>query len=216
MQNSHSPKYLFFVGKGGVGKSSCSASTAIAAAEMHNKTLIVSLYPAHNLSDILGTPLQDKPKEIRKNLFAMEINIEQRLDNYLKKTIHMMKRLYAYLKVVYLEGFLDVLRFSPGMEEYAVILSLEDIFDSYKEMDFIIFDTPPTGLTLSFFALPGLSLLWIENLVHLRRKILSRRSSIKNVLGKQPHGPELLPSSPENDADILKRIKDPESELSLF
>ena len=124
MHKSSNPKHLFFVGKGGVGKSTCSASTAMALAKRKNKTLLVSLDPAHNLSDIFETPLEDKPKEIKENLFAMEINLEQRMGKSLKKTIDMMKNLYSYLNVINLEGMFDTLRFSPGMEEYAVIFVL--------------------------------------------------------------------------------------------
>ncbi len=215
MQKIQGPKYLFFVGKGGVGKSTCSVSTAFATAAMKNKTLIVSLDPAHNLSDILETSLYDQPKEIKDSLYAMEINIEQRLEEYLKKTIHMMKKLYAYLKVINLERFFDVLRFSPGMEEYAVILALEDIFESYKDMDFIIIDTPPTALTLRFFALPELSLLWIENLIQLRRKILSKRASIKNVLGEKSDNEESLPSSLSNDL-VFKELLNYEGRLKTI
>ena len=202
-QSSHS-KYLYFVGKGGVGKSTCSASTAMALAEKRNKTLIVSLDPAHNLSDIFEKPLEDKPKKIEENLYAMEINLEQRVESSLKKNIEMMKNLYSYLNVINLEGMFDTLRFSPGMEEYAVVLALEDIFENYKEMDVIIFDTPPTGLTLRFFALPQISLLWIEKLLALRKKILSRRDSLKHILGEKYHDKE-LPSTVKDDS-VFKEL----------
>ena len=128
MHKSSHQKYLYFVGKGGVGKSTCSSSTALALAEKKNKTLIVSLDPAHNLSDIFETSLEDKPKEIKESLYAMEINLEQRVEKSLKKTIGMMKNLYSYLNVINLEGMFDTLRFSPGMEEYAVTFALEDTF----------------------------------------------------------------------------------------
>ena len=204
MHKSSHPKYLYFVGKGGVGKSTCSASTALALAEKKNKTLIVSLDPAHNLSDIFETSLEDKPKEIKENLYAMEINLEQRMEKSLKKTIDMMKNLYTYLNVINLEGMFDTLRFSPGMEEYAVIFALEDIFESYRNMDFIIFDTPPTGLTLRFIALPHISILWIQKLSALRKKILSRRDSLKNILGEKYHDKE-LPSTVKDDS-VFKEL----------
>lgn len=215
MEPPGNPKYLYFVGKGGVGKSTCASSTAMALAEQKKKTLIVSLDPAHNLSDIFETPLDDSPKLIKENLFAMEIDIEKRMESYLKKTIQMMKNLYTYLNVVNLEGLFDTLRYSPGMEEYAVLLALEDVFDNYREMDFIIFDTPPTALTLRIFALPELTGMWTEKLSNLRKKILDRRGSLKHILGDKMPGGD-LPTSVSTDSvfkeltiykEKLKKIK---------
>lgn len=190
-------KSLYLVGKGGVGKSTCSVSLSIASAERGKRTLIVSLDPAHNLSDIFGKTIEDAPTEVGKDLFAIEVDLEARLEESLKRTAGMMKNLYRYLNVINLEGLFDTLRFSPGMEEYAVLITLEDIFDRFRDMDMIIFDTPPTGLTLRFFTLPSVSILWIDRLMKLRERILKGRASIKSI--KDSSQWERLPSSKEED-----------------
>lgn len=132
--------------------------------------------------------------------------MEKRLENSINKTIQMMKNLYSYLNVINMDGIFDILKFSPGMEEYSVILALEDIFKHHSKMDFIIFDTPPTGLALRFFALPGLSLLWVEKLLQLRKKILSRRASLKNIIGDKLEESK-LPSSDSEDSVFKELVK---------
>ncbi len=211
-------KSLYLVGKGGVGKSTCSVSLSLAFAERGRKTLIVSLDPAHNLSDIFEKRIEDSPTEVGKNLYAMEVDLEARLEESLKRTAGMMKNLYRYLNVINLEGLFDTLRFSPGMEEYAVLITLEDVFDRFRDMDMIIFDTPPTGLTLRFLTLPSVSILWIDRLLKLRERILKGRTSVKAIKEKSQW--KGLPSSKGEDPvfkeliGYKRRLEDIRSRLS--
>jgi arsenite-transporting ATPase len=207
---------IFLIGKGGVGKTTCSSAIAVGLARKGYRTLIVSLDPAHNLGDVLMADLGNKIGKVDENLWAVEIDIDEVASNYLKKLENNLKSMYKYLTVVNLDKYFDVLRHSPGVEEYAILEAIKDILARKDEYDVIVFDTPPTGLTLRVFALPVTSLLWLEKLIELRRKILDRRLIVEKVHGEKYFviGDEKikLPSREDEDA-VLRELKSYREEI---
>ncbi|MCD6373232.1 MAG: ArsA family ATPase [Thermococcus sp.] len=203
-------RVVFFIGKGGVGKTTSSAAAAIALTERGYKTLIVSLDPAHNLGDVLMENLSDKPKKVTENLYAAELDMEKLIRAYLKRLEESMKHTYRYLTVINLEKYFEVLSFSPGIEEYATLEAMREILAKGDEWDVIVFDTPPTGLTLRVLALPKISLIWTDKLIEIRRAILDRRTAIANIHGEQEFVVEgkkfKLPTREEEDA-VMKELK---------
>ncbi len=178
----------FFLGKGGVGKTTTAAAYALKMAMKGFQTYIVSLDPAHNLGDVLDTELSDEPKKVYENLWAIEVNYEKMIKNHLKQLSEKIKDIYGYLKIFNLEKYVDVLRHSPGVEEQASLDKIIEIIRNYGEKnkaDIIVFDTPPTGLTLRIMALPTISLIWIDKLMELRLAILERRRAITKITGEE-------------------------------
>ncbi|HFB61935.1 MAG TPA: ArsA family ATPase [Bacteroidetes bacterium] len=179
-------KNIFFLGKGGVGKSTSSALTALHLAEKGKKVQLVSLDPAHNQSDIFEKKFSEKATRINSNLTVKEVEINLWVKKYLKDIQFQVKRSYSYLTAFNLENYLDIIKYSPGIEEYALLMAYKDIRKKAKNTDYIIFDMPPTALTLKFLTLPHLSLLWLDNLLALRSKIIEKREIITRVrLGKK-------------------------------
>ncbi|GAK52004.1 hypothetical arsA [Candidatus Moduliflexus flocculans] len=179
---------LLFIGKGGVGKTTCSVTTAVHLADMGKRVLLVSLDPAHNAGDALDIPLSSAKKSVTPTLDALEIDLEQLIKRYLDHTSTQMRQTYRYLTVFNLEKFFDVIRYSPGIEEHATLEAMQEILlEEAGQYDAIIFDTAPTGLTLRVLALPTISTLWVEKLSGIRKNILQLRSSIANI-----HGPQFL------------------------
>jgi len=174
-------KILIFVGKGGVGKSTSSALFAVKLAQSGKKVILNSIDPAHNLHDIFQMPLGPKPKQIFPNLSAMETDLNQWVKRYLKSTEKEFKSVYRYQEAFNLHKYFKTLKYSPGLEEYAVLLALVDTIDRYKNKDYIIFDTPPTALTLKFLALPDVSLLWLQKLIRFRQLILDKKEIITRI-----------------------------------
>ena len=172
---------MFFMGKGGVGKSTAAALNSLFLAQKGFQILIVSLDPAHNQSDIFETSLSDKPTKIADNLMGIEIDQGYWIRRYLKDVQNQIKRTYAYLTSFNLEKYFEVIKYSPGLEEYALILVFKDIMKKFGHLDFLMFDMPPTALGLRFFTLPTLSLIWIEQLVALRQEIIQKRDLITKV-----------------------------------
>ncbi|ASJ04785.1 ArsA family ATPase [Thermococcus barossii] len=201
---------VFVIGKGGVGKTTTSAALAVALSKKGYRTLIVSLDPAHNLGDVFMVKLKDKPKKLADNLYASELDMEKLIKDYLKHLEKNLKHMYRYLTVINLEKYFEVLSFSPGIEEYATLEAIREILAEGDEWDVIVFDTPPTGLTLRVLALPRISLIWADKLIEIRRKILERRRAIAKIQGDQKFvvdGEEFtLPKDEEEDA-VMKELK---------
>ncbi|MDX9898916.1 MAG: ArsA family ATPase [Spirochaetia bacterium] len=172
----------FFLGKGGVGKTTVSAAFALALARSGKRVLIASLDPAHNLGDVYGVTLKDKPITVEPGLDALEVDLAAWVDIYLDESRSEMKATYAYAGTLNLESFFDIMKYSPGTEEYAVLWAIEHIHCTLSpDYDVVVFDTPPTALSLRFLAMPTISNLWIGELTKLRERILSKRESISRV-----------------------------------
>jgi arsenite-transporting ATPase len=198
-------KILFFTGKGGVGKSTMSASMARQLSQKY-RVLIVSLDPAHNLGDIFDVVLNDKKHRFTDSLYLKEINLQKLCRDYLQRETRALTDTYRYLQTINLENYFSVLKYSPGIEEYALLTGIEETLRSESDFDYIVFDTPPTGLTLRFLALPWITVTWIDRLIQIRRDILEKRHTIYRIRGILDDKETIL-SYDEDDDDILKRLK---------
>jgi arsenite-transporting ATPase len=174
-------RVLFFVGKGGVGKSTNSSLFALKLARSGKRVLLNSIDPAHNLHDIFQVALGPKPKQIVDGLEVMETDLNQWVKKYLKETERDFRSVYKYQEAFNLHRYFRTLKHSPGLEEYAVLLALVDTLRRYADRDFIVFDTPPTALTLKFLALPDVSLLWLQELSQFRQLILDKEQIITRI-----------------------------------
>jgi len=211
-------RVLFFIGKGGVRKTTGSAAVSVTLSKKGYKTLIVSIDPAHNLGDVFEVKLNDKPKQIAENLYAMELDMEKLIKAYLKHLEENLKHMYRYLTVINLEKYFEVLRFSPGIEEYATLEAIREILQRGEEWDIIIFDTPPTGLTLRVLALPEIALIWTKKLIEIRKKILEKRRAIENIQGERKfviEGEEYKLPSREEEDPVMKELKRYKAEIAF-
>ena len=177
----------FFIGKGGVGKSTTSAVAAIQLARNARDTLLVSMDPAQNKCDIFQQKFSEKPKRVADYLHVKEVDVDHWIEKYLKKTEKTIKQTYTYESAFNLQNYFNVLQFSPGLEEYALLLAFEDVLHTNKNKDIIIFDMAPTALTLRFFCLPSITLIWLEELLKLRNQIYAKKEIISKikVFGKE-------------------------------
>lgn len=208
----------FFLGKGGVGKTTISASFATGKSkyEKNKNVLVASLDPAHNLGDDFDIELSNKIKKLTDNLFAVEVDLEKMIKEYLEDLSRNLKNTYRYLTSFNLDRYFDILRYSPGIEEYAVLESIKKFVES-KEYDVLVFDTPPTGITTRVLALPKLTLLWSKRLMSIRRKILDRRKMVENVKGKVEavlDGEVMTLTSDEKEDQIMIELIKYEKEMT--
>ncbi|MDC7249387.1 MAG: ArsA family ATPase [Sphaerochaetaceae bacterium] len=173
-------KINIYIGKGGVGKSTCSSLNAIKSVKEGNKTLLDSLDPAHNLHDIFEKSFSNKAQLYIDNLFIRESDIAQLGKQYIKSMQKQLKGLYHYQQALNIDRYFSVLKYAPGTEEYASLMALERCFSEDK-YDKIFIDTPPTALTLKTLALPSVNLHWINSLINMREEIVKKKNTIKNI-----------------------------------
>lgn len=144
-------KFIFFSGKGGVGKTSMACTTGVHYADLGYKTLIVTTDPAANLSDVFEQEIGHKVTKIdgMENLYAMEINPDKATDEYKERSLAPMRELFDEEMLKIAEEQLS----GPCTEEMASFDKFIDFMedDSY---DIIIFDTAPTGHTIRLLELP--------------------------------------------------------------
>lgn len=202
-EHAMSTAVVYSIGKGGVGKTTCAAALALHSSRSF-PTLVVSLDPAHNLGDVLATRLTETPREVSPSLWASEVNMEAAINRYLKDSSEKLRQMYQYLKVINMEGYLDAIKMSPGIEEYATLQAIEEILSQVDgRYELIVMDTPPTGLTLRVLALPQVSLMWGERIGRLRKEILNKRQMMDNIHGERRlvlDGREhKMPSDPKTD-----------------
>jgi arsenite-transporting ATPase len=172
---------LFFIGKGGVGKSTSSALTSVYLAAKPYNTMLVSMDPAHNQCDIFEQDFSEKPKKVSETLMVKEVDTDLWIERYLKETTAQIKDTYKYETAFNLQNYFNVLQFSPGLEEYALLLAFEDTLHKYSDQDFIVFDMAPTALTLRFLSLPFITLIWLEELLTLRSEIYRKKEIISKI-----------------------------------
>lgn len=196
-------KILFFTGKGGVGKSTLAAAYAWQLSQKH-RVLIVSLDPAHNLGDIFGVEVRGE-RRFSQTLLLKEVDLKKLSKAYLKREIRVLSDTYKYLQILNLDTYFTVLKYSPGIEEYAMLTSIEESIKTENSFDYIVFDTPPTGLTMRFLALPQITVTWLDRLTQIRKKIIEKCYTIQNIKGPQSAGETIL-SYDEKDDGILQKL----------
>jgi arsenite/tail-anchored protein-transporting ATPase len=148
--------YLFFTGKGGVGKTSAACATAVSLADQGKKVLIVSTDPASNLQDVFGTTLANKPAPVPgvKNLYAANLDPEEAAASYREKMIDPYRNTLPKAALDSMEEQLSgaCTVEIAAFDEFSTLLTDED---TTSEFDHILFDTAPTGHTLRLLQLPN-------------------------------------------------------------
>lgn len=176
----------FFIGKGGVGKSTTSALTALHLAALGKETRLVSLDPAHNLGDLFAMKFSEKPKRVCDHLDVQEIDTAAWQKRYLKDTRDHLRQTYLYQSAFNLQDHFNVLKFSPGLEEHALMLAFEAVLSQSNQPEVILFDMAPTALSLRFFSLPSVTLVWLDQLLRLREQICQKKEIISRIkIGKR-------------------------------
>ena len=168
--NDENLKLVLFGGKGGVGKSTCAASAALQAAKRGKKTLLMSINPAHSLSEIFKCEIGDEIICIDENLYVVEVNSEKLLEEYKQKY-------ETHIKTIIDRGTPadpeDVKYFwdlsLPGIDEVMAMLKLMD-FAKDEKYDLFVVDMAATGHIIRFLSLPGLAKLTLRLLRKMQEK----------------------------------------------
>ncbi len=200
-------KIIMFGGKGGVGKTSCAASSAIWAAEHGRNTLIISTDPAHSLGDSLGVDLPPgipTPIEDIENLTALEINPKANMAEFRGLTdMNPLEEMGMgdMMGGMPLLGDLEDLASMnpPGIDEALAFGKILEFIETEHDYDLVIFDTAPTGHTLRFLSLPETLSGWIGKLIKMRMKLGSMFGALKRLFTREE-------KKTDNSLDVLEKL----------
>jgi arsenite-transporting ATPase len=164
---------VFFGGKGGVGKTTCSAAFALAASRRGRRVLLVSTDPAHSTADIFEQRISSSEREILPRLTAVEIDAEQEARRYIADVKRDIERMFSPSVIRQAHRQIDLAAASPGLAEVALLDRMIDlIVGRARDYDLVVFDTAPTGHTLQLLRMPEAITTWIQALVRHRRALV--------------------------------------------
>jgi arsenite/tail-anchored protein-transporting ATPase len=200
-------RIILYLGKGGVGKTTVAAATAVRCAQLGFKTLVASTDIAHSLADSLNVPLADVPVEVMPNLWAQEISVVADIHNYwgtLQEFVSGMISGQGLNNVV-----ADELSAFPGMDE---IVSLLHINKQAKERNFdrVIIDAAPTGETIRLLTMPDTFRWYAGHLSRFERGVVK---AMRPFAGRLLKGPaeimEALGKLDAATAELRETLSDP-------
>jgi arsenite/tail-anchored protein-transporting ATPase len=168
---------VFFGGKGGVGKTTCSAAFALEASRRGKRVLLVSTDPAHSTADIFGQPIGAESRRLLDGLWGIEIDAERESARYVEQVKLDIERMFSAEVVRRARTQIDLAAASPGLAEVALLERMIDLIvdndASKSRYDLIVFDTAPTGHTMQLLRMPEAMTTWIEALVKHRKAVLA-------------------------------------------
>jgi arsenite-transporting ATPase len=200
-------RIILYLGKGGVGKTTVAAATALRSAQLGYKTLVASTDIAHSLADSLDIPLGDKPMEVAENLWAQEISVVADIHNYWDVLQGFMSNMISGNGLTNVVA--DELSAFPGMDE---IVSLLHINKQAKERNFerVIIDAAPTGETIRLLTMPD-TFRWYAG--HLSRFEGGVVKALRPFAGRLLKGPaeilEALSKLDEATGELRATLSDP-------
>ncbi len=179
---ARSKRILFFGGKGGVGKTTVSAATALAMASEGRRVLLVSTDPAHNLGHLFNREVGPRPVRLAPNLDGMELDPEQTVNEHLEQVSSSLRRLMAPHLAGEVDKHIELSRDAPGMQEAAIMEKIADVVAlAARDYDLLVFDTAPSGHTARLIALPEMMSAWTDGLINRRDKAERFSSVLRNM-----------------------------------
>jgi arsenite/tail-anchored protein-transporting ATPase len=187
-------RVILFTGKGGVGKTSLAAATAVRAADMGKRTMVLSTDIAHSLADSLDVELANEPRQIIPNLWGQETEIYKTLETYWGVIQRYIAALMSWRGMSGIVA--DEVAILPGMEELANLLYIER-YRRENAYDVVIVDSAPTGETLRLLSFPDMLHWWMNRLFPLQRKVAAVMRPVVGAISDIP-----LPSNSVMDAVV--------------
>ncbi|MEL7156039.1 MAG: ArsA family ATPase, partial [Actinomycetota bacterium] len=177
------PRLVLYVGKGGVGKTTSAAATAVRSAQLGHKTLVTSTDVAHSLGDVLDTPLGPQPTEVADGLWAQEISAVADLDDQWHDAQQQLARVLRHRGLSAVAA--EELSIVPGMDEIVSLIHIRRLATE-RQFDRVIIDAAPTGETVRLLTVPD-TFRWYA--AHLGRSTGAMATALRPMTDRLLRGP---------------------------
>ena len=219
MQANPKMKYIFFGGKGGVGKTVLAGAAAVAFANSGKRTLLASTNPVHSVSGMLSQNVFGKPTAVNgvPNLWAYEIDTKDTIEHS-KQDIR--EKIGWFLKFAEIKGradeFVESATMNPAFEESAMFENMIDIMFK-DEYDVYVFDTAPTANARRLLGMSSVYGLWVNKMMESRKEAQAMRLSL-SYSKKEEKDPlmDYLINFQERMAHAKDLLTDPEKTAFFF
>jgi arsenite-transporting ATPase len=180
-------KYVFFGGKGGVGKTVFAASTALWHAQQGRRTMLASTNPVHSLTSLLGQDVLGKhtPVEGAPNLWAYEIDTKDTIE---RSKVEIREKIQWFLKFADIstkaDEFVESATMNPAFEESAMFENMIDLMFK-NEYDVYVFDTAPTANARRLLGMSKVYGLWVSKMMKSREEATTLREMLSFTKKKE-------------------------------
>jgi arsenite-transporting ATPase len=171
-------RILLFTGKGGVGKTTTAAATALRCADAGLRTIVLSTDPAHSLADAFDVPLGPLAAPVSDGLWGVQLDAQERMEESWHEIQGWLREVFAWAGVEGLEA--EELSVVPGLDEVFALSDLKHHATS-GEWDVVVVDCAPTAETIRFLSLPDVLSRYMERLFPVGRRV---NKVVSPVLGR--------------------------------
>jgi len=189
-------RIILYSGKGGVGKTSLSAASAVRAAALGRRTLVVSTDSAHSLADALDVAVGPAPTKVARNLDAIEVDVNAELSDHWGVIHEWLTRFMTFRGVE--DAVAEEVAILPGMEELFSLLKVKAFADQ-GAYDVVIVDCAPTGETVRMLAVPEILKFYFTRIFPIQRTVVK---SVRPVAQRMTD----IPIPEDNVFGAVKRL----------
>jgi len=161
-------RILLFTGKGGVGKTTTAAATALRCADAGLRTVVLSTDPAHSLADAFDVPLGPLAVPITDGLWGQQLDAQERMEDSWHEIQGYLREVFSWAGVDGLEA--EELSVIPGLDEIFALTDIKGYAES-DEWDVVVVDCAPTAETIRFLSLPDILSRYMERLFPVGRRV---------------------------------------------
>ena len=189
-------RVLLFTGKGGVGKTTVAAATAVRSAATGQRTLVMSTDPAHSLGDSFELEIGSDPTQISDLLWAQQIDAQERLEDNWREIQDYMIQLMNWAGTETIQA--EELTVLPGLDEIFALIDVKTHVES-ENYDVLIVDCAPTAETLRLLSLPDVMQWYIERIFPVERRIVK---TVRPIMSRMT----TLPIAGDRVFDAIERL----------